>query len=74
MKLPQPLLEGRLVRRYKRFLADVELNDGTLVTAHTANTGSMQQCAEPGQVVLLSKSDNPSRGRVLIPNPALDKR
>ncbi len=61
MKLPQPLIEGRLVRRYKRFLADVELNDGTLVTAHTANTGSMQQCAEPGQVVLLSKSDNPKR-------------
>jgi sugar fermentation stimulation protein A len=61
MKLPQPLIEGRLVRRYKRFLADVELNDGTLVTAHTANTGSMQQCAEPGQAVLLSKSDNPKR-------------
>ncbi len=61
MKLPQPMIEGRLVRRYKRFLADVELNDGTLVTAHTPNTGSMQQCALPGQVVLLSKSDNPKR-------------
>jgi sugar fermentation stimulation protein A len=61
MKLPQPLFEGRLVRRYKRFLADVELNDGTLVTAHTPNTGSMQQCAVPGQNVLLSKSDNPKR-------------
>ena len=61
MKLPQPLIEGRLVRRYKRFLADVELNDGTLVTAHTPNTGSMQQCAEPGQAVLLSKSNNPKR-------------
>ena len=61
MKLPQPLIEGRLVRRYKRFLADVELNDGTLVTAHTANTGSMRQCAVPGQFVLLSKSDNPKR-------------
>ncbi len=61
MKLPQPLIEGRLVRRYKRFLADIELADGTLVTAHTANTGSMQQCAEPGQIVLLSKSDNPKR-------------
>ncbi len=61
MKLPQPLTEGRLVRRYKRFLADVELNDGTLVTAHTPNTGSMQQCAVPGQAVLLSKSDNPKR-------------
>ena len=61
MKLPQPLIEGRLVCRYKRFLADVELKDGTLVTAHTPNTGSMQQCAEPGQAVLLSKSDNPKR-------------
>lgn len=61
MKLPRPLIEGRLVRRYKRFLADVELNDGTLVTAHTPNTGSMQQCAVPGQAVLLSKSDNPKR-------------
>ena len=61
MKLPQPLIEGRLVRRYKRFLADVELSDGSLVTAHTANTGSMLQCAVPGHVVLLSKSDNPKR-------------
>ena len=61
MVLPQPLVAGRLVRRYKRFLADVELEDGSLVTAHTPNTGSMQQCAVPGQHVLLSKSDNPKR-------------
>lgn len=61
MKLPQPLVEGYLVRRYKRFLADVELHDGSLVTAHTPNTGSMQQCAVSGQRVLLSKSDNPKR-------------
>ena len=61
MKLPQPLFTGRLVRRYKRFLADVELSDGSLVTAHTPNTGSMQQCAVPGLPVLLSKSDNPKR-------------
>ena len=61
MVLPQPLVAGRLVRRYKRFLADVELEDGSLVTAHTPNTGSMQQCALPGQQVLLSKSDNPKR-------------
>ncbi len=61
MVLPQPLVAGRLVRRYKRFLADVELDDGSLVTAHTPNTGSMQQCAVPGQQVLLSKSDNPKR-------------
>lgn len=61
MVLPQPLVAGRLVRRYKRFLADIELEDGSLVTAHTPNTGSMQQCAVPGQQVLLSKSDNPKR-------------
>lgn len=61
MVLPQPLIAGRLVRRYKRFLADVELDDGSRVTAHTPNTGSMQQCAVPGQQVLLSKSDNPKR-------------
>ena len=61
MVLPQPLVAGRLVRRYKRFLADIELEDGSLVTAHTPNTGSMRQCAVPGQQVLLSKSDNPKR-------------
>ena len=61
MKLPQPLVSGRLVRRYKRFLADVELDDGSIVTAHTPNTGSMLQCAVPGQQLLLSRSDNPNR-------------
>lgn len=61
MKLPQPLIEGRLVRRYQRFLADVELHDGRTVTAHTPNTGSMMQCAVPGHAVLLSASDNPQR-------------
>ena len=61
MKLPGPLVAGRLVRRYQRFLADVELPDGALVTAHTPNTGSMQQCAVPGQRVLLSRSGNPNR-------------
>ncbi len=61
MKLPAPLLEGRLVRRYQRFLADVELADGRLVTAHTPNTGSMRQCAVPGHRVLVSPSDNPGR-------------
>lgn len=61
MKLPQPLIEGVLVRRYQRFLADVRLADGTLVTAHTPNTGSMKQCAVPGHRVLLSRSSNPLR-------------
>lgn len=61
MKLPEPLIEGRLVRRYQRFLADVELADGTLVTAHTPNTGSMMQCAIPGHRVLLSRALDPKR-------------
>ena len=61
MKLPGPLLEGTLIRRYKRFLTDVELTDGRTVTAHTPNTGSMKQCAVPGYRVLLSESANPKR-------------
>lgn len=61
MNFPGELLAGRLLRRYKRFLADVELADGSLVTAHTPNTGSMLQCAIPGHDVLLSVSDNPKR-------------
>lgn len=61
MRLPQPLLEGRLLRRYQRFFADVELPDGRVLTAHTPNTGSMRQCAVPGHRVLLSTSANPAR-------------
>ncbi len=61
MKLPQPLLKGTLLRRYKRFFTDIELSDGTVVTAHTPNTGSMKQCAIPGYRVLISQTDNPKR-------------
>lgn len=61
MQLPQPLLPGMLIRRYQRFLADVELEDGTVVTAHTPNTGSMLGCACPGHRVLLSRSANLAR-------------
>ncbi|WP_085812438.1 DNA/RNA nuclease SfsA [Geoanaerobacter pelophilus] len=61
MKLPQPLFQGTLIRRYQRFLADVELEDGTVVTAHTPNTGSMMGCACPGNRVLLSKSASLTR-------------
>ncbi|HEX9872746.1 MAG TPA: DNA/RNA nuclease SfsA [Deferrimonas sp.] len=61
MRLPSPLIPGILLRRYQRFLADVELEDGRIVTAHTPNTGSMKQCAVPGHAVLLSETDNPAR-------------
>ena len=55
------LVEGTLIRRYHRFLADVVLSDGTTVTAHCPNTGSMQDCSEPGRPVYLSLHDGPRR-------------
>jgi sugar fermentation stimulation protein A len=61
MKLPQPLHPGTLIRRYKRFLADIELESGEIVSAHCPNSGSMKGCARPGNPVLLSSSDNPHR-------------
>lgn len=61
MTFDAPLIFGTLLRRYKRFLADVELDDGTVVTAHCPNTGRMTTCAEPGWRVALSDSGNPKR-------------
>ena len=60
MQLP-PLTDGHIVRRYKRFLADVVLADGMQVTAHCPNTGAMTGCWAPGAPVQLSHSDNPKR-------------
>jgi sugar fermentation stimulation protein A len=61
MRFPAPLIEGRLVRRYKRFLADIELASGEPVSAHCANPGSMLGLSEPGARVWLSRSANPKR-------------
>lgn len=60
MNLPH-LISGSLVKRYKRFLADVVLEDGGTVTVHCPNSGSMKGCAAPGSPVLLSRSSNPGR-------------
>ena len=61
MKFAAPLLRGRLIRRYKRFLSDIELETGERITAHIANPGAMTGLAEPGLEVWLSQSDNPKR-------------
>ncbi len=61
MDFPDPLIRGRLLRRYKRFLADVELECGAAVVAHCANPGSMTGLAEAGCEVWLSPARNPAR-------------
>ncbi len=55
------MIEGRLIRRYKRFLADVELDSGEVITASTPNTGSMMSLLDEGNRVWLSVSDDPKR-------------
>ncbi|MBF0226881.1 MAG: DNA/RNA nuclease SfsA [Desulfobacterales bacterium] len=55
------LISGLLIKRYKRFLADVMLDDGNIVTAHCPNTGSMTECSQPFRRVYLSKAENTKR-------------
>lgn len=61
MKFDSTLIKGTLIKRYKRFLADITLDSGELVTAHSSNTGSMQGCSEPGSPVWLRNTKNPDR-------------
>ena len=61
MQFPTPLIGGRLIQRYKRFLADVTLASGETVTATCPNTGSMMGLTAPGTAVWLSVSDSPTR-------------
>ncbi|MGB6064919.1 MAG: DNA/RNA nuclease SfsA [Desulfomonilaceae bacterium] len=55
------LIKGTLIKRYKRFLADIRLGNGQVVTAHCPNSGSMMGCSEPSRPVYISRSNNPKR-------------
>jgi len=61
MEFSKKLVHGKLIHRYKRFLADVELDDGSRVTAHCTNSGSMKSCLEGGAEVWLTPVDDPAR-------------
>ena len=61
MKFEKPLTHGRLIKRYKRFLADIKLDDEREVTAHCTNSGSMKSCIEEGAEVYMTPVDDPNR-------------
>jgi sugar fermentation stimulation protein A len=61
MEFQTPLLKGHLIKRYKRFLADIELEGSGFITAHCPNSGAMQGLTEPGTPVWVSRSQNPNR-------------
>ena len=61
MSFTGQLIQGKILKRYKRFLSDVELPCGQVIVAHTPNTGSMKTCWEPGWSACVSRSSNPKR-------------
>ena len=61
MQFTSPLVQGTLIKRYKRFLADVRMASGEVITVHCPNTGTMLSCSAPESLVCLSRSDNPKR-------------
>lgn len=61
MDFPKKLIPGKLIQRYKRFLADVELENGEVVIAHCTNSGSMKTCLEENAPVYLTHVDDPKR-------------
>ena len=60
MEFTKSLIKGKLVKRYKRFFADIKLNK-EIITAHCPNTGSMMGLLETNNDVWISKNDNPKR-------------
>ncbi len=61
MLLPKIRQTGTLIKRYKRFLADIHQEDGKIITVHCPNSGSMTGCSTPGAEVIISHSNNPKR-------------
>ncbi|SET70051.1 sugar fermentation stimulation protein A [Draconibacterium orientale] len=61
LKFEKELVHGRLIKRYKRFLADIELDTGEIIVAHCTNSGSMKSCLENGAEVYLTPVDDPKR-------------
>jgi sugar fermentation stimulation protein A len=61
MQFPSRLIRGTLIQRYQRFLADVRVASGAIVTAHCTNTGSMMGCKAPGSAVYISRSNKEGR-------------
>lgn len=61
MIFSQKLVHGTLIKRYKRFLADIRLDDGSVVTAHCTNSGTMKSCLETGAEVYMTPVNDPKR-------------